>query len=242
MNDIHPTAIVEDGARIGENVRIGAFSMIGRRRRARGRRRHPSPRRRRAADADRRRRPRSFPSPRSAGGRRTPATRTSRPRSRSAPTASSANTPRSIAAPPAAAARRRSATSASSMIGAHVAHDCVLGEHVVLVNSATLGGHVEIGEHAILGGLAAVQQRCRIGAHAFIGGLTGVRPTSFPLPRRSATGPASAGSTSSGSSGAALIGRRSMPCAPPIRRFSRDGDARQARRRAWRRTSPTCPR
>src|SRR6185369_7099409 len=67
------------------------------------------------------------------------------------------------------------------MIGAHVAHDCVLGEHVVLVNSATLGGHVEIGENAILGGLAAVQQRTRIGAHAFIGGLTGVNLDIIPF-------------------------------------------------------------
>ena len=55
------------------------------------------------------------------------------------------------------------------MIGAHVAHDCVVGRNVVMVNNATLGGHVEVGEFAILGGLSAVQQRCRIGAHAFLG-------------------------------------------------------------------------
>ena len=51
----------------------------------------------------------------------------------------------------------------------------------MLVNNATLGGHVEIGEHAILGGLAAVQQHCRIGAHAFIGGLSGVNTDVIPF-------------------------------------------------------------
>ena len=54
-------------------------------------------------------------------------------------------------------------------------------DRVVLVNNATLGGHVEIGEHAIVGGLAAVQQHCRIGAHAFIGGLSGVNSDVIPF-------------------------------------------------------------
>ncbi|HET7717356.1 MAG TPA: acyl-ACP--UDP-N-acetylglucosamine O-acyltransferase [Bauldia sp.] len=67
------------------------------------------------------------------------------------------------------------------MIATHVAHDCVVGDRVVLVNNATLGGHVEIGEHAIVSGLAAVQQRCRIGAHAFIGGLSGVNSDVIPF-------------------------------------------------------------
>ena len=67
------------------------------------------------------------------------------------------------------------------MIATHVAHDCVVGDRVVLVNNATLGGHVEIGEHAILGGLAAIQQHCRVGAHAFIGGLSGVNSDVIPF-------------------------------------------------------------
>jgi UDP-N-acetylglucosamine acyltransferase len=53
--------------------------------------------------------------------------------------------------------------------GAHVAHDCVVGNHVIFANNAALGGHVEIGDHVMLGGFAAVQQWCRIGAHAMIG-------------------------------------------------------------------------
>ena len=50
----------------------------------------------------------------------------------------------------------------------HVAHDCVLGDKIVLVNCATLGGHVHIGDWAILAGLSAVHQFTKIGAHCFI--------------------------------------------------------------------------
>ncbi|MBN9023679.1 MAG: acyl-ACP--UDP-N-acetylglucosamine O-acyltransferase [Rhizobiales bacterium] len=67
------------------------------------------------------------------------------------------------------------------MVASHVAHDCIVHDRVVLVNNATLGGHVEVGEHAILGGLAAIQQHCRIGAHAFIGGLSGVNSDVIPF-------------------------------------------------------------
>lgn len=55
------------------------------------------------------------------------------------------------------------------MMGAHVAHDCIVGDNVILANNATLGGHVTVGDFAILGGLVGVHQFCRIGAHAFIG-------------------------------------------------------------------------
>ncbi|MDR0182663.1 acyl-ACP--UDP-N-acetylglucosamine O-acyltransferase [Lysobacter arvi] len=51
----------------------------------------------------------------------------------------------------------------------HVAHDCVVGNHCVFSNNATLAGHVSIGDHVILSGFAGVHQFCRIGAHAFIG-------------------------------------------------------------------------
>lgn len=66
------------------------------------------------------------------------------------------------------------------MVGAHVAHDCRIANNVILVNSATLGGHVEIGEWAIIGGLAAVHQFVRIGRHAMIGGKTGVEHDVIP--------------------------------------------------------------
>lgn len=55
-------------------------------------------------------------------------------------------------------------------IGAHVGHDCLVGDGVVMTNLATLGGHVTLGDYAIVGGLAAVHQNCRVGRHAFIGG------------------------------------------------------------------------
>lgn len=60
------------------------------------------------------------------------------------------------------------------MAYSHVAHDCVLGNHVILANVATLGGHIQIGDYANLGGLAAVHQFVRIGAYAFVGGKSGV--------------------------------------------------------------------
>lgn len=56
----------------------------------------------------------------------------------------------------------------------HVAHDCVLGNHVILSNTVNLAGHVEIGDWAIFGGYAGAHQFCRIGAHAFIANNTSV--------------------------------------------------------------------
>jgi len=49
----------------------------------------------------------------------------------------------------------------------HVAHDCTVGNHIILANNATLAGHVEIGDHVVLGGFSGVHQFCKIGAHAF---------------------------------------------------------------------------
>jgi UDP-N-acetylglucosamine acyltransferase len=72
------------------------------------------------------------------------------------------------------------------MIGAHVAHDCILGDQVILVNNATLGGHVELGDFVIIGGLSAVHQFVRIGEHAMIGGASGVETDVIPF--GSATG------------------------------------------------------
>lgn len=56
------------------------------------------------------------------------------------------------------------------MAYSHVAHDCIIDDHVVLANGATLAGHVAIGSSAILGGLSAVHQFCRIGCHTMISG------------------------------------------------------------------------
>lgn len=60
------------------------------------------------------------------------------------------------------------------MAYAHVAHDCRIGNQVILANGATLAGHILIEDYAVIGGLSAVHQFCRIGTHAFVSGLTGV--------------------------------------------------------------------
>ncbi|HEU4558569.1 MAG TPA: acyl-ACP--UDP-N-acetylglucosamine O-acyltransferase [Longimicrobium sp.] len=56
----------------------------------------------------------------------------------------------------------------------HVAHDCHLGNHVILSNAVNMAGHVSIGDWAIVGGLTPIHQFVRIGAHAFVGGATRV--------------------------------------------------------------------
>uniref|UniRef100_A0A7C5AN13 Acyl-[acyl-carrier-protein]--UDP-N-acetylglucosamine O-acyltransferase n=1 Tax=Desulfobacca acetoxidans TaxID=60893 RepID=A0A7C5AN13_9BACT len=56
----------------------------------------------------------------------------------------------------------------------HVAHDCLIGNYVIMSNAATLGGHIVVEDRAILGGFAAVHQFSRIGRHAFIGGASAV--------------------------------------------------------------------
>jgi len=56
----------------------------------------------------------------------------------------------------------------------HVAHDCMVGNNIIMANCATLAGHVEVSDSVIFAGLCAVHQFCRIGKHAFISGLTGV--------------------------------------------------------------------
>ncbi len=72
------------------------------------------------------------------------------------------------------------------MAGAHVGHDCIVGSNVVFANNATLGGHVRIDDFVFLGGLCAIHQFCRVGAYAFIGGCAAV-PTDV-IPYGSANG------------------------------------------------------
>lgn len=57
---------------------------------------------------------------------------------------------------------------------AHIAHDCQVGNHVIMSNVGTLAGHVIVEDHAVVGGLAAVHQFCRIGRMAIIGGCSKV--------------------------------------------------------------------
>lgn len=66
------------------------------------------------------------------------------------------------------------------MASTHVAHDCIVGNNVILANCATLAGHVTIGDFAFVGGLSAVLQRVRIGHNAMIGGMAGVENDVIP--------------------------------------------------------------
>ena len=67
------------------------------------------------------------------------------------------------------------------MVASHVAHDCVVGNHVVFANNATLGGHVHMGDYVFMGGLSAVHQHSRVGRYAFIGGLAAVTREVIPF-------------------------------------------------------------
>ncbi len=69
------------------------------------------------------------------------------------------------------------------MMGAHVAHDCKIGNNVIMANNATLAGHVSVGDFVIIGGLSAVHQFIRIGNHAIIGGMSGVESEVIPFGR-----------------------------------------------------------
>lgn len=67
------------------------------------------------------------------------------------------------------------------MMGAHVAHDCQVGDRVIMANNATLGGHVVVEDDAIIGGLAAIHQFVRIGRRAMVGGMSGVEHDVIPF-------------------------------------------------------------
>ena len=67
------------------------------------------------------------------------------------------------------------------MISSHVAHDCKIGNNVIIANNVPLGGHVTIEDSVVIGGNSAVQQFTRIGRMAMIGGMTGVLKDVIPF-------------------------------------------------------------
>lgn len=67
------------------------------------------------------------------------------------------------------------------MISSHVAHDCRIGDHVILANAVALAGHVNISDYAILGGYTTVHQFTRIGAHSFSGFATAIDRDVLPF-------------------------------------------------------------
>jgi UDP-N-acetylglucosamine acyltransferase len=69
----------------------------------------------------------------------------------------------------------------------HIGHDCQVGDHVMLVNNATLAGHVTVEEWAVVGALSPVHQFVRVGAHAYVGGGTIVTQDVLPFSKTSAS-------------------------------------------------------
>ncbi|HTV03622.1 MAG TPA: acyl-ACP--UDP-N-acetylglucosamine O-acyltransferase [Luteitalea sp.] len=67
------------------------------------------------------------------------------------------------------------------MAYSHVAHDCVVGNHTIFGNAATLGGHVSVEDYATISAFSGVHQFCRIGSHAFIGGYSVVTKDALPF-------------------------------------------------------------
>ena len=73
------------------------------------------------------------------------------------------------------------------MVGSHIAHDCQVGDDVILVNHVSLGGHVVVEDFAIIGGLSGIHQFCRIGRHAMVGAHSMI--VRDVLPYTTVTGP-----------------------------------------------------
>jgi UDP-N-acetylglucosamine acyltransferase len=156
---IHPTAVVEDGARLGADVEIGPFCHVG---------------------------------PRATLG---DGVRLLSHVSLAGETTLGARTVRLIIGedsliregvtmnPGTAGGGSETVVGPRSVFlaNAHIAHDCRIGEGVILSNNVMLGGHCEVGDFAILGGGVAAHQFVRIGAHAFVGGLAGVEHDLIPF-------------------------------------------------------------
>ncbi|CAH1671101.1 acyl-ACP--UDP-N-acetylglucosamine O-acyltransferase [Chelatococcus asaccharovorans] len=179
MSDIHATAVVEAGARLGEGVRIGPFSMVG-----------PEVV---LGDGC------ELVSHAVVAGRTTIG-----PRTRIFPFASIGHQPQDLKYRGEASTLtigsdcliREGVTinpgteggGLETVVGSHCAllanshigHDCRVGDHVILSNNVMLAGHVTLGDYVIVGGGAAIIQFARVGSHAFVGGLSGVENDVIP--------------------------------------------------------------
>ena len=71
----------------------------------------------------------------------------------------------------------------------HIAHDCRLGDHIIMANGASLAGHVEIGDHATVGAFCGIHQYCRIGAYSFLGSYSVVNKDILPYSKTTAERP-----------------------------------------------------
>jgi UDP-N-acetylglucosamine acyltransferase len=66
------------------------------------------------------------------------------------------------------------------MLATHVGHDCVIGNHVLMANAATLAGHVILEDHATIGAYSGVHQFCRVGTHGYVGGYSVITKDVLP--------------------------------------------------------------
>lgn len=179
MSDIHPTALVEAGAELGEGVSIGPFCLVGARARLGDHVRlvsHVTVAGRTTVGAN------TIVYPFSSLGH--PPQHLRHRGEETELIIGLCNTIReSVTMNPGTTAGggvTRVGDHGFFMASAHVAHDCQVGNHVIFTNGAVVGGHVKVGDHVIIGGLAAVHQNCRIGKHAIIGGMTGVEADVIP--------------------------------------------------------------
>jgi UDP-N-acetylglucosamine acyltransferase len=105
------------------------------------------------------------------------------------------------------------------MAYAHVAHDCLVGSRTIFANAATLAGHVEVGDEASIGAFSAIHQFCRVGQHAFLGGFTVATKDCLPFMK--------------------TVGSRPARCYGPnsigLERKGFDENRRKAIKNAWRR-------
>ena len=67
------------------------------------------------------------------------------------------------------------------MVGAHVAHDCHVGDHIIMANAATLAGHVTVEDYATVGAYSGVHQYCKVGTHAYVGGYSVITKDVLPF-------------------------------------------------------------
>lgn len=74
------------------------------------------------------------------------------------------------------------------MTAAHVGHDAIVGNNVIFANNATMGGHAEVGDFTFIGGLAAVHQHTRVGEQSILGGCAGIRHDVIPFGATDAAG------------------------------------------------------
>ncbi len=171
MSQIHPTAIIEPGAELGENVEIGPYAIIGQHVRIGARTTvgsHSVIEGHTTIGADNR-----IGHYASVGGRPQDMKYKDEPTRLEI---GDRNVIREFTTIHTGTVQDQGLTVVGNdnwiMAYTHVGHDCRLGDHIVMSSNAQLAGHVHIGDHAIVGGMSGVHQFVRIGAHSMLGGAS----------------------------------------------------------------------